>query len=644
MTSRIKQLANDMIFGIMKDNNKNKNKQQMKIDPWIIVHGHNNNENNSLTKNHIDNHDNTINSMTVSKHDDDSKMADNDDDNDDETTHNKAIIPVLSSTTSLPNQLQHYHVLVSAKLRLPTLIGFLLDRIVTFYTYDTLDTTNTSSTSNISTINTPKQQQKRTIIFVSTCAAVDYYYSLFSNTSSIWNHENKDKNNDNKSSSNNNNTNSNNNKNNSNGIFGPLCTFYKLHGNMAHNERQDVMNQFLNLDHRMKKKNTTEEVNDADDDNNVIGVLFTTDVSARGLNLHHIDWIIQYDPPSEITDYIHRAGRVARAGNVGYCLLFLLPSEREYLDILIENGIPSSIRQYPISLTSILNTASMILTEMKSNKIISNNQSGGENNKNNIYTIISAISQKKNRIPNKSSRSGEDFCYDIQNQLEETVIMSGNASKYNNKNNDKLDNNSNINNRLSNVDPQQLNKGKKDKKKYGDDDNNDNNNHNNKEARTSIIATTNLLQMARNAFLSHIRAYPTKEKSLKHIFTTKSLHLGHIAKSFALKDPPKKVGGSYTSTATSKTTTKSSSKNNKQHVDKNKKRKGNNNNNNDNDDNANNKESMHKRRKVEGMKFSTSTTGANNKKHATTNNPQASRKQLLFTNAMKLQSMAGMDG
>merc|ERR1712150_328790 len=49
-----------------------------------------------------------------------------------------------------------------------------------------------------------------------------------------------------------------------------------------------------------------------------------------------------------------------------------------------------------------------------------------------------------------------------------------------------------------------------------------------------------LLEKARNAFLSYVRAYPTKEKAVRHIFSARAIHLGHVARSFALKEPPKK--------------------------------------------------------------------------------------------------------
>ncbi|KAJ6499084.1 P-loop containing nucleoside triphosphate hydrolase protein [Mycena sanguinolenta] len=46
---------------------------------------------------------------------------------------------------------------------------------------------------------------------------------------------------------------------------------------------------------------------------------------------------------------------------------------------------------------------------------------------------------------------------------------------------------------------------------------------------------------ARKAFLSHMRAYATHPSSEKHIFHVRHLHLGHLAKSFALREAPKAV-------------------------------------------------------------------------------------------------------
>lgn len=37
-----------------------------------------------------------------------------------------------------------------------------------------------------------------------------------------------------------------------------------------------------------------------------IGILLCTDVAARGLDIPAVDWIVQYDPPDEPREYIHR--------------------------------------------------------------------------------------------------------------------------------------------------------------------------------------------------------------------------------------------------------------------------------------------------------------------------------------------------
>nr|AGC52720.1 DEAD box ATP-dependent RNA helicase [Spirometra erinaceieuropaei] len=68
-------------------------------------------------------------------------------------------------------------------------------------------------------------------------------------------------------------------------------------------------------------------------------ILLCTDVGARGLDIPEVDWIVQYDPPDDPKDYIHRVGRTARAGKSGNALLILRPHELGLLDVLRESRV-----------------------------------------------------------------------------------------------------------------------------------------------------------------------------------------------------------------------------------------------------------------------------------------------------------------
>ncbi|KAK0521824.1 ATP-dependent RNA helicase [Tilletia horrida] len=77
------------------------------------------------------------------------------------------------------------------------------------------------------------------------------------------------------------------------------------------------------------------------------GTLLCTDVAARGLDIPKVDWIIQFDPPDDPRDYIHRVGRTARAGKAGKSLLFLLPSELGFLRFLKVAKVPLNEYTFP---------------------------------------------------------------------------------------------------------------------------------------------------------------------------------------------------------------------------------------------------------------------------------------------------------
>lgn len=78
------------------------------------------------------------------------------------------------------------------------------------------------------------------------------------------------------------------------------------------------------------------------------GTLICTDVAARGLDIPSVDWIVQFDPPDDPRDYIHRVGRTARgAQGRGRSLLFLQPSEVGFLAQLRDARVPVVEFEFP---------------------------------------------------------------------------------------------------------------------------------------------------------------------------------------------------------------------------------------------------------------------------------------------------------
>lgn len=60
----------------------------------------------------------------------------------------------------------------------------------------------------------------------------------------------------------------------------------------------------------------------------------TTDLSARGIDIPDVDWIVQYDPPQYSDSFVHRIGRTARAGKLGQSIMFLNEPENSYVSFL----------------------------------------------------------------------------------------------------------------------------------------------------------------------------------------------------------------------------------------------------------------------------------------------------------------------
>jgi ATP-dependent RNA helicase RhlE len=59
-----------------------------------------------------------------------------------------------------------------------------------------------------------------------------------------------------------------------------------------------------------------------------VKTLVATDVAARGLDLDDVTQVINFDPPEEDKDYVHRTGRTGRAGRDGTAVTLVLPEQQ----------------------------------------------------------------------------------------------------------------------------------------------------------------------------------------------------------------------------------------------------------------------------------------------------------------------------
>lgn len=126
----------------------------------------------------------------------------------------------------------------------------------------------------------------KTIVYLSTCAAVDYFQSLIPF------------------------------------VLPSGMILVPLHGKHPANVRQ---------------KNFVRFANSASP-----ALLLTTDVAARGLDIPAVDLVVQLDPPSDPKVFLHRCGRAGRAGRRGISVIFLQPGrEEDYIPFL-------EIRKTPI--------------------------------------------------------------------------------------------------------------------------------------------------------------------------------------------------------------------------------------------------------------------------------------------------------
>lgn len=109
-------------------------------------------------------------------------------------------------------------------------------------------------------------------------------------------------------------------------------TVSSMHAEMAKGEREKVMATFRSGSSR---------------------VLVTTDLVARGIDVHHVNIVINFDLPSNKENYLHRIGRGGRYGRKGVAINFV--SQRD-VDLLkeIESHYHTQIEELPMDFAAYL--------------------------------------------------------------------------------------------------------------------------------------------------------------------------------------------------------------------------------------------------------------------------------------------------
>ncbi|CAG8609534.1 190_t:CDS:2, partial [Racocetra fulgida] len=241
---------------------------------------------------------------------------------------------------STPNQLKQTYVITPAKLRLVTLTAIL------------------KSIFNVE--NNKNAMNHKVIVFFSCCDTVDFHFDLFVNSENFQKNktsnisENVIKLNMDTDEEYHRESNSKSKELRFLSTVIPKVRLFKLHGDLLQRDRTTTFDEFS------KSKS---------------GILFCTDVAARGLDLPNVAKIIQYDPPTDLKDYVHRVGRTARLGKKGDAILFLLPSEIEYIHVLKSHEIHAE----PVQVETLLENL-VPINENKDYKVIATDiQLGFEN-------------------------------------------------------------------------------------------------------------------------------------------------------------------------------------------------------------------------------------------------------------------------
>lgn len=271
----------------------------------------------------------------------------------------------------------------------------------------------------------------------------------------------------------------------------PSITLHRLHGSLSQPVRTATLQAFT----------TAKDP----------AVLITTDISSRGLDVPAVDLVIEYDPSFSVADHVHRIGRTARAGRPGKAMLFLQPGCEEGYMSLLHSANPVAPQLYDTVLQAGL-TSDVDLPPVLAAASVEGEDDASVPQQQQQRKETETKQQDLKKKQTWTSRAEA-----LQLHLEQRLLASDTSASA-------------------------AKGGKKAGSKHQQK-------HQQKPPPPVKVgggggpASGTLLDAARQAFQSHIRAYATHIHEERAFFDITQLHLGHTAKSFGLREAPAGIGG-----------------------------------------------------------------------------------------------------
>lgn len=145
-------------------------------------------------------------------------------------------------------------------------------------------------------------------------------------------------------------------------------------------------------------------------------ILIATDVASRGLDIPHVDVVINFDIPTHSKDYIHRVGRTARAGRSGKSITLVTQYDVELFQ-RIEHLIGKQLPLYKTEDAEVMLLQERVAEAQRLAKI-----------------QLKELDDKKKGGKRKANDSDDDNAIDTEESMGIKKRMQNKNNKHNNKN------------------------------------------------------------------------------------------------------------------------------------------------------------------------------------------------------------------